>query len=211
MEKIPGKDLVGKSYQPLFQYFEHFKERKCFTVISGDFVTSDTGTGIVHCAPGFGEDDYRVCVEHGLIEPGKAPVPIDFDGKFYDFISEFKGLYIKDADDKIKELLKHSGRLVSAGTIVHSYPFCWRSNTPLIYRAFDCWFIKVTDIKDQLINNNKNSKWIPSFVQEKRFHNWLVDAKDWCFSRNRYWGNPIPIWISDDGEEVVCVGSVKEL
>lgn len=94
---------------------------------------------------------------------------------------------------------------------MHSYPYCWRSQTPLIYRAIDTWFIKVTDIKDQLLKNNQNSRWVPAFVQEKRFHNWLADAKDWCFSRNRYWGNPIPIWASDDMEEIICVGSIKEL
>lgn len=113
LEKIPGKDLVGKSYIPLFNYFTHMKERKCFTVIDGDFVTSDDGTGIVHCAPGFGEEDYKVCLKHGLIENGKAPVPIDFDGKFLDTISDFKGLYIKDADTHIKEALKANGRLVN--------------------------------------------------------------------------------------------------
>ena len=202
---------MGKSYVPLFPYFHHMKAQKCFTVIGADFVTHDTGTGIVHCAPGFGEDDYAACVANGLIEPGKAPCPIDHDGKFVDVISDYKGMYIKDADNVIKDHLKQTGRLVSSGTVIHSYPFCWRSNTPLIYRAFDCWFIKVTDIKQQLIDNNKNSKWVPSFVQERRFHNWLVDAKDWCFSRNRYWGNPIPIWASDDMQELVCVGSIKEL
>jgi isoleucyl-tRNA synthetase len=103
-------------------------------------------------------------VKSGLIEVGKAPVPIDFDGKFLDVISDFKGVYIKDADQIIKDYLKHAGRLVSAGTIIHSYPFCWRSQTPLIYRAFDTWFIKVTDIKEQLIKNNQTSKWVPSFV-----------------------------------------------
>lgn len=127
LEKIPGKDLIGKSYVPLFPYFHHLKEQKCFTVIGGDFVTSDTGTGIVHCAPGFGEDDYRVCVENGLVQPGKAPVPVDSDGKFLDIIADFKGQYIKDADIHIRDALKHNGRLVHAGTVIHSYPFCWRS------------------------------------------------------------------------------------
>ena len=164
LEKIPGKDLVGKSYVPLFKYFEHLKQQKCFTVIGADFVTSDTGTGIVHCAPGFGEDDYQSCVKNGLIEPGKAPVPIDADGKFTEAIPDFKGIYIKEADNTIKDRLKSEGRLVSSGTVIHSYPFCWRSNTPLIYRAFDTWFIKVTDIKEQLIENNKTSAWVPSFV-----------------------------------------------
>ena len=164
LEKIPGATLVGKSYVPLFNYFASMKEKKCFTVIGADFVTSDTGTGIVHCAPGFGDDDYTACVKNGLIDQGKAPVPIDFDGKFTDVISDFKGIYIKDADNIIKDHLKSVGRLVASGTIIHSYPFCWRSNTPLIYRAFDTWFIKVTDIKDQLIQNNKNSTWVPANI-----------------------------------------------
>jgi isoleucyl-tRNA synthetase len=151
LEKFPGQSLVGKRYVPLFKYFEGMKERNCFTVIGADFVTSDAGTGIVHCAPGFGEDDYQACVKSGLIEQGKAPVPIDADGKFTETVSDYKGIYIKDADNQIKERLKAEGRLVSSGTIIHSYPFCWRSNTPLIYRAFDTWFIKVTDIKEQLI------------------------------------------------------------
>lgn len=111
-------------------------------------MTSDTGTGIVHCAPGFGEDDYETCLKNGLIEAGKAVCPVDADGKLLDVVSDFKGLYVKDADEPIKEDLKSRGRLVSSGTIVHSYPYCWRSQTPLIYRAFDCWFIKVTDIKE---------------------------------------------------------------
>ena len=103
-------------------------------------------------------------MKNGLIEPGKAPVPIDADGKFTEAVPDFKGVYIKEADNTIKERLKSEGRLVSAGTVIHSYPFCWRSNTPLIYRAFDTWFIKVTDIKEQLIENNKTSAWVPSFV-----------------------------------------------
>jgi isoleucyl-tRNA synthetase len=147
LEKIKGSDLEGKKYVPLFEYFGHLREKKCFTVIGASFVTADTGTGIVHCAPGFGEDDYASCLEKGLIENGKAPTPIDFDGKFTDPISDYKGIFIKDADNLIKDHLKAKGRIVSIGTIIHSYPFCWRSQTPLIYRAFDTWFIKVTDIK----------------------------------------------------------------
>jgi len=205
--------LLGKKYVPLFDYFKEMGEGegKCFRVIKGSFVTNDTGTGIVHCAPGFGEDDYRVCVENELIKPGQSVMPIDDDGKFKDAVSDYKGLQFKEADAVIMQDLKKKGRLVSQGTIVHSYPFCWRSNTPLMYRAVDTWFIKVTDIKQDLLKNNEDPVWVPSFVQEKRFKNWLQDARDWCFSRNRYWGNPIPIWASDDMEETVCIGSIQEL
>ena len=138
-------------------------------------------------------------------------MPVDDDGKFVDVVSDFKGMYIKDADEHIIKNLKGRQRLISSSTLVHSYPFCWRSDTPLIYRAVNPWFIRVTDIKDDLLKNNEDPRWVPAFVQEKRFKNWLQDARDWCFSRSRYWGNPIPIWTSDDGEEVVCIGSVKEL
>mmetsp|Transcript_8452 Transcript_8452/g.14175 ORF Transcript_8452/g.14175 Transcript_8452/m.14175 type:complete len:487 (+) Transcript_8452:1128-2588(+) len=186
-------------------------EQKCFRVVAGKFVTSDAGTGIVHCAPGFGEDDYAVCVENGLVEPGQVPMPMDDDGRFTAKIADFQNLPFKEADPLITKNLKDRGRLVSTGTIVHSYPFCWRSQTPLMYRAVDTWFIRVTDIKQDLLKNNEDPTWVPQFVQEKRFKNWLEGARDWCFSRNRYWGNPIPLWVSDDMEEVVCVGSIQEL
>ena len=174
-------------------------------------MTTDAGTGVVHQSPGFGEDDYRCCIAHGLIKPGDAVIPVDQDGKFLPSVKDYAGQYIKDADKVIMADLKAAGRLVASGTIKHSYPFCWRSETPLIYRGFDCWFIKVTDIKQKLIEENHKTNWVPSRIKERRFHNWLTDARDWCFSRNRYWGNPIPIWMSDDGEEVVCIGSIKEL
>jgi isoleucyl-tRNA synthetase len=126
-------------------------------------------------------------------------------------VTDFKGLYIKDADPLICENLKKRNRLLSHSKVKHRYPFCWRSETPLIYKAVNSWFIEVTKIKDRLVENNKKSYWVPKFAQDARFHNWLKDAKDWCFSRSRSWGNPIPLWVSDDYEEVICIGSVEEL
>ena len=171
IEKIQGKDLVGQKYTPLFDYFKQLGEDggTAFTIIEGKFVTKDTGTGIVHCAPGFGEDDYHACVNAKMIRPGGAPMPIDDDGCFKDVIAKYKGMYFKDADPVIMKDLKENQRMISSGTIVHSYPFCWRSDTPLMYRAVDTWFIKVTDIKEQLLENNKQPRWVPTFVQEKRF------------------------------------------
>ena len=168
-----------------------------------EFVTATDGTGVVHCAPGFGEDDFNSCNKRRVIDPSNPPCPVDDNGRLVDPVVDFDGQYFKDADKNIKKNLKERGRLIYESTYKHSYPFCWRSETPLMYKAVQSWFIKVTDIKDNLVENNLKARWVPENIQTGRFHNWLADARDWCFSRNRLWGNPIPLWVSDDGEEVV--------
>lgn len=211
IEKIKGKDMENWEYQPLFNYYYEEYKSRAFKVTLDTYVTTDSGTGIVHSAPGFGEDDYRVCCKYRIIEPDSPPVPLDLEGNFTEKVSDFKGQYIKDADKLIKQHLKKQGRLFKEGVYEHNYPMCWRSGTPLIYKAVSCWFIRVTAIKEDLVKNNFKSNWVPKEIQEGRFNNWLANAKDWCFSRNRFWGNPVPIWASEDFEELVCIGSVEEL
>lgn len=212
LETFKGKDLKGKTYKPLFPYFSQYKEQGAFRILCDSYVTEESGTGVVHQAPYFGEEDFRVCLQNGVITKDQEMIcPIDFTGKFIEPVEEFKGLYVKDADKPIIQYLKSIGRLVHSSSTKHSYPFCWRSETPLIYRAVPSWFIRVEHMTDKLLNAIQDTYWVPDFVKEKRFYNWLRDARDWAVSRNRYWGTPIPIWISDDGEEIVCVGSIAEL
>lgn len=209
--KFKGKELEGKKYTPLFPYYQEREAHGCFKVLCDTYVTSDAGTGIVHCSPAYGEDDYRVSLKYGIIKPDDPAVSVDDNGYYLTAVSDYKGQHIKDVEKQIIKDLKAKGRVYKDTQLTHSYPFCWRSNTPLIYKAVNQWFIKVTDLKDKLLKNNMKSTWVPKSIQEGRFHNWLENANDWCFSRDRFWGNPIPIWISDDGEEFECIGSIKEL
>ena len=205
-ERLKGKKLEKLRYEPLYNFVKT-EESKAFYVILGDFVSVEEGTGIVHIAPAFGADDYEVGQKYGL------PIvqPVDTKGEFTDEVTLWKGLFVKDADESIMEDLKNRGLLYKKGKYLHTYPFCWRCQSPLIYYARKSWYIKTTAYKDKLLENNKKINWYPPEIGTGRFGEWLENNVDWALSRERFWGTPLNIWICDKCGEKKSIPSVEEL
>ncbi len=205
-EEFLGKELDGKKYKPLLPYYKDKPEDKVFTVTTGDFVSVEDGTGMVHMAP-FGEDDMATLKALGV----EATYPIDAEGKFNEEVKEFEEKNVFEANPLIIKKLKEENKIVRHETINHSYPFCWRCDTPLIYRPISTWFVKVEQMREKLLKTNQKINWVPDHLKDGRFGKWLEGARDWAVSRNRYWGAPLPIWRCDDCEETKVMGSIEEL
>lgn len=208
ISEIKGESLLGRSYQPLFDYYSSYANSGAFKVFAASFISTKDGTGIVHAAPAFGEDDYNTLKAAGLTE---IACPLDSAGCFTAVAVEYEGQYVKDADKNILRDLKSQGLVYEHETCVHSYPFCPRSDTPLIYRAIPSWYVNVEVLKERLIVANDQINWVPEHIKDGRFGKWLEGARDWAISRNRVWGTPLPVWQNDQSEKYICIDSAASL
>jgi isoleucyl-tRNA synthetase len=207
IKKIKGADLVGLKYISLFSYFKD--HQNAFSIFHADFVTTEDGTGIVHIAPGFGEDDQILCEKNNI----ELVCPVDSAGKFIYPVEEYVGKQVFETNEDIIISLKKQNLWIKTEQYIHNYPHCWRTDTPLIYKAVPSWYVKVTAIKDKMIKNNQEINWIPGHIKSGLFGKWLENARDWSISRNRFWGCPIPVWQSDDPEypHIEVYGSIEEI
>ena len=204
-ERMTGEALLGLRYEPPFPYIADYGERG-HTVLAGDFVSLEDGTGVVHTGAAFGEDDFRLAEANGLTIHN----PVRADGSFDERAGPFAGLYVRDADAKIIDALRDSGRLFDSGDYEHAYPHCWRCDTPLIYYAKTSWYVRTTEVREQLLAANETIDWHPEHIKHGRFGKWLENNVDWALSRERYWGTPLPVWRCGEGHHV-CVGSLAEI
>lgn len=217
LDTFKGSKLVGLRYKPLFPFTQQIDKDlsidRVYKIVGDSYVQiGEIGTAVVHLAPAFGDDDFRVCCANGLIDNTTVSeyCPLDAAGQYIDRIQPYAGRLVFDCENDIRADLKKTGDLLKTQLYKHSYPYCWRSDTPLIYRTTPSWYIRVTALKDRLIELNKTVNWYPPEIGENRFHQWLSGAKDWAISRSTSYATPIPIWVSDQGE-TLCVGSIAEL